>query len=92
MYDTVAEHEGRVVKTIGDEAMFVGLSATVARIAVALRDARTRARTSARCAPDSRPAWSSRATATSTDRSSTSRAGSPRSSPAGDDLRVGGAA
>ena len=39
VYDTVAEHGGRVVKTIGDEAMFVGLSATVASIAVALRAA-----------------------------------------------------
>ena len=39
VYDTVAEHGGRVVKTIGDEAMFVGLSAAVARIAVALRAA-----------------------------------------------------
>jgi adenylate cyclase len=39
VYDTAAEHGGRVVKTIGDEAMFVGLSAVVARIAVALRDA-----------------------------------------------------
>jgi adenylate cyclase len=39
VYDTAAEHGGRVVKTIGDEAMFVGLAAVVARIAVALRDA-----------------------------------------------------
>jgi adenylate cyclase len=39
VYDTVAERGGRVVKTIGDEAMFVGLSATVASIAVALRAA-----------------------------------------------------
>jgi adenylate cyclase len=39
VYDTAAENGGRVVKTIGDEAMFVGLSAAVARIAVALRDA-----------------------------------------------------
>ncbi len=39
VYDTVAEHGARVVKTIGDEAMFVGLPATVANIAVALRDA-----------------------------------------------------
>jgi adenylate cyclase len=39
VYDTVAEYGGRVVKTIGDEAMFVGLSATVASIAVALRAA-----------------------------------------------------
>ena len=39
VYDTVAEHGGRVVKSIGDEAMFVGLSATVANIAVALRAA-----------------------------------------------------
>ena len=37
-YDTVARHGGRVVKTIGDEVMFAGLSAQVARIAVALRD------------------------------------------------------
>ena len=33
------EHGGRVVKTIGDEVMFAGLSAQVARIAIALRDA-----------------------------------------------------
>jgi adenylate cyclase len=39
VYDTVAEHGGRVVKTIGDEAMFAGLSAPVASIALALRDA-----------------------------------------------------
>jgi len=39
VYDTVAEHGGRVVKTIGDEAMFVGLSAAVASIAIALRAA-----------------------------------------------------
>src|SRR3954452_7429721 len=38
-YDTVAQHGGRVVKTIGDEVMFVGLPAPVARIADALRDA-----------------------------------------------------
>jgi adenylate cyclase len=37
-YDTAAQHGGRVVKTIGDEAMFAGLPAQVARIAVALRD------------------------------------------------------
>ena len=39
VYDTVAEYGGRVVKTIGDEAMFVGLSPQVASIAVALRAA-----------------------------------------------------
>jgi adenylate cyclase len=39
VYDTVARLGGRVVKTIGDEAMFAGLSNQVARIAVALRDA-----------------------------------------------------
>ncbi|MDQ1480553.1 MAG: adenylate cyclase [Actinomycetota bacterium] len=39
VYDTVAAHGARVVKTIGDEAMFVGLSSAVARIAVELRDA-----------------------------------------------------
>jgi adenylate cyclase len=38
-YDTVARHGGRVVKTIGDEVMFVGLPAPVAKIAGALRDA-----------------------------------------------------
>ena len=38
VYDTVAQHSGRVIKTIGDEAMFAGLSAQVARIAIALRD------------------------------------------------------
>jgi len=37
-YDTAAQHGGRVVKTIGDEAMFAGLPAQVARIAIALRD------------------------------------------------------
>jgi adenylate cyclase len=39
VYDTAARLSGRVVKTIGDEAMFAGLSAQVARIALALRDA-----------------------------------------------------
>lgn len=39
VYDTVAVHGARVVKTIGDEAMFVGLPATIANIAVALREA-----------------------------------------------------
>jgi adenylate cyclase len=38
-YDTVAQHGGRVVKTIGDEVMFAGVSAQIARIAIALRDA-----------------------------------------------------
>jgi adenylate cyclase len=38
-YDTVAQFGGRVIKTIGDEVMFAGLSLQVARIAVALRDA-----------------------------------------------------
>ena len=38
-YDTVAQHGGRVVKTIGDEVMFAGLSSQVARTAIALRDA-----------------------------------------------------
>jgi adenylate cyclase len=42
VYDTVAQFGGRVVKTIGDEAMFVGLSNHVAHIAVALRDAARR--------------------------------------------------
>jgi adenylate cyclase len=37
-YDTVAQHGGRVVKTIGDEVMFAGLSLQVARTAIALRD------------------------------------------------------
>ena len=37
-YDTVARHGARVVKTIGDEVMFAGLSGQVARVAVALRD------------------------------------------------------
>jgi adenylate cyclase len=37
VYDTAAQQAGRVVKTIGDEAMFAGLPAQVARIAVALR-------------------------------------------------------
>jgi adenylate cyclase len=35
-YDLVAELGGRVVKSIGDEVMFVGIAADVARIAVAL--------------------------------------------------------
>lgn len=35
-YDTVAEHGGRVVKSIGDEVMFVGITQHVARIALAL--------------------------------------------------------
>ena len=39
MYDTVAQQGGRIVKTIGDEVMFVGLSAQVTRTAIALRDA-----------------------------------------------------
>ena len=38
-YDTVAQHGGRVVKTIGDEVMFAGLTPQVARTAIALRDA-----------------------------------------------------
>ncbi len=37
-YDTVAQHGGRVVKTIGDEVMFVGLSLQVARTAIALHN------------------------------------------------------
>ncbi len=39
VYDTVASGGARVVKTIGDEAMFVGLPVQVSRIAIALRDA-----------------------------------------------------
>jgi adenylate cyclase len=39
VYDTVAKYGGRVVKTIGDEVMFAGLSAQVARTALALRGA-----------------------------------------------------
>jgi adenylate cyclase len=39
VYDTVAQEGGRVVKTIGDEVMFAGVSAQVARIAIELRDA-----------------------------------------------------
>jgi adenylate cyclase len=39
VYDTTAQHSGRVVKTIGDEAMFAGLASQVARIAIALRAA-----------------------------------------------------
>lgn len=39
VYDTVAAHGARVVKTIGDEAMFAGLSSAVASIAIDLRDA-----------------------------------------------------
>ena len=79
VYDTVAIHGGRVVKTIGDEAMFAGLSASVASIALALRAAAVDHGLPA-VRTGWRPAWSSRATATSTDRSSTLRAGSPRSS------------
>ncbi len=37
-YDTVTEHAGRVVKTIGDEVMFVGLPNQVVDAALALRD------------------------------------------------------
>jgi adenylate cyclase len=38
-YDTVAEHEGRVVKTIGDEVMFVAVDpASAARIALRLTE------------------------------------------------------
>jgi adenylate cyclase len=37
-YDTAARHGGRVVKTIGDEAMFAGLPAQAVRIAIELRD------------------------------------------------------
>ena len=37
VYDTVAQLGGRVVKTIGDEAMFVGLPGQVVRTADALR-------------------------------------------------------
>jgi adenylate cyclase len=39
VYDTAARLGGRVGKTIGDEAMFVGISGQVVAIAVALRDA-----------------------------------------------------
>ena len=67
-YDTVARHGGRVVKTIGDEVMFAGLSAQVARIAIALRDAAGEQRLPPVRA-GSRREWWSRATATSTDRS-----------------------
>jgi adenylate cyclase len=38
VYDTVAQYGGRVVKTIGDEVMFAGVSSQVAHIATALRD------------------------------------------------------
>ena len=38
VYDTVAQQGGRVVKTIGDEVMFAGVSAQVARTAIALRE------------------------------------------------------
>jgi len=38
-YDTVTAHGGRVVKTIGDEVMFVGLAPGVVDAALALRDA-----------------------------------------------------
>ncbi len=37
-YDTVTEHGGRAVKTIGDEVMFVGLPNQVVAAALALRD------------------------------------------------------
>jgi adenylate cyclase len=37
-YDTVYAHGGRVVKTIGDEVMFVGLPRAVADVALSLRD------------------------------------------------------
>jgi adenylate cyclase len=37
-YDTAAELNGRIVKTIGDEVMFVGLPRDVARIALALAE------------------------------------------------------
>jgi adenylate cyclase len=42
-YDTIAAAGGRVVKTIGDEVMFVGLPASVVQGAVALRAAAIRA-------------------------------------------------
>jgi adenylate cyclase len=38
-YDTVAQNGARVIKTIGDEVMFAGLSRAVAGTAIALRDA-----------------------------------------------------
>jgi adenylate cyclase len=38
-YDTVAAHGARVVKTIGDEVMFVGLPPAVVGAALAVRDA-----------------------------------------------------
>jgi adenylate cyclase len=41
-YDTVTEHGGRVVKTIGDEVMFVGLPTQVVNAALALRDVAAR--------------------------------------------------
>jgi adenylate cyclase len=37
-YDVVTEHGGRVVKTIGDEVMFIGLPRQVVDAAVSLRD------------------------------------------------------
>jgi adenylate cyclase len=37
-YDTAAEHNGRIVKTIGDEVMFVGAPRNVATIALALAE------------------------------------------------------
>ena len=37
-YDTAAEHNARIVKTIGDEVMFVGAPGDVARLALALAE------------------------------------------------------
>src|SRR5207244_1836684 len=40
-YDTAAEHNGRIVKTIGDEVMFVGAPRNVAMIALVLAERAT---------------------------------------------------
>ena len=69
VYDTVAQHGGRVVKTIGDEVMFAGLSAQVARIAIALRDAAGEHELPPVRVGHRRRNGRSHATATSTDRS-----------------------
>ena len=45
-FDTVAEEGGRVVKTIGDEVMFVGLVNEAVAAALALRDSAATAATS----------------------------------------------
>ena len=57
-YDTVARHGGRVVKTIGDEVMFVGLVGTGGAHRGRAACTPRLGRSCPRFAPGSRPEWS----------------------------------